>query len=765
VRVHDHLIIGAGPGGLQLAYCLEQAGRSYLVLEGSDKVASTFRVHPRHRKLISINKVYTGYDDREINRRWDWNGLLCHDERFDFRNYSTDYFPSADDLVRYLDDFAEYFGLAISFGRRIVEIDKVGDIFVVTDSNGRVERALNIVVATGMSRPNIPDIPGIEHSEDYSTMSVDPMDFCGERVLIVGKGNSAFETADNLVATTAMIHLASPETFDCAWRSHYVGDLRAVNNNLLDTYQLKSQNAILDAQIVSIERRGDKLVAQFKYEHADGEVEEIEYDRIITCTGFRFDTALFTPNCVPHLAHSDKFPAMTAAWESPNIPGLFFAGVITHSRDYRKKQSGFIHGFRYNTVCLAKILEERCYRTPYPRTQIRDSSEAYAAAALDDVNTSSALWQQSGFMCSVIVPERDGTAKYYKDMPIAYAQERFADHPQYWLVTLDFNQARIDQVDNVFGIERVNKHDVKNADLSTAIHPVIYHCSHGTVFGVHHVIEDLSSEWREQRHYEPLFAFFAATMATVRNGKPESDSSDITLAGSGSRTNKERSMKRVEAQIARRSKMFDRHAIFQRFGSTGPLGDAITFFPQITFFVMAFQDVLRINEMAVTDPKLRLIAQHHREEDAGHEGWFLHDTEAFGVKPAVEWAFGSEHATTRDTGYRLVSASLSATYDASRIALVLALEATGESIFSRMPGYLERAGNTAHLKYFAKSHHEVELAHEIHNGGIREILTSIELDDDQLAEAFKVVDITFDAMTSMLDHIDRRCFSQSSARA
>lgn len=217
-------------------------------------------------------------------------------------------------------------------------------------------------------------------------------------------------------------------------------------------------------------------------------------------------------------------------------------------------------------------------------------------------------------------------------------------------------------------------------------------------------------------------------------------------------------MKRIEAQIARRSAQFDKHPIFQRFGSTGPLEDAVAFFPHITFFVMAFQDVLRLNQSAVKDPDLRWLAEHHREEDAGHEDWFLHDIEAFGVKPGVDWAFGPEHAPTRDTGYRLVAAALRATYDVSRISLVLALEATGESIFSRMPGYLERAGNTTQLKYFAKSHHEVERAHEIHEGRIREILNNIDLDEAQLAEATAVVDETFDAMTSMLDHIDRRLF-------
>lgn len=522
-RIHDHLIIGAGPAGLQLAYCLEEAGRSYLMLEASDGVGSFFRVHPRHRTLISINKVYTGYDDPEINRRWDWNGLMSRDSRFEFRNYSKEYFPSADDYVRYLEDFAEHYGLAIRFNSRVESIDKDGEIFVVTDSQGYVERARNVVVATGLAKPFIPDIPGIEHSEDYSTMSVDPMDFCGERVLVVGKGNSAFETADNLVATTALIHVASPETFDFAWRSHYVGDLRAINNNFLDTYQLKSQNAVLDAQISSISKEGDELVVEFDYEHAGGEVETIRYDRVITCTGFRFDTSLFSERCQPELAHNGKFPAMSPSWESTNIPGLYFAGVLTHSRDYRKKQSGFIHGFRYNAVCLAKLLVERYHGVPYPRAYVGSSAEAFAGAALDDVNTSSALWQQSGFLCGVLVPQHDGGAHYYKDIPIAYAHERFADKACYWLVTLDFGQKRLDQEANVFAIDRVHKHDVDNAHESTAMHPVVYCCSHGEVVSTHHVIEDLRSEWREDHHYKPLFKFFATKVASQADRYAELD--------------------------------------------------------------------------------------------------------------------------------------------------------------------------------------------------------------------------------------------------
>ncbi|MCA9681728.1 MAG: FtsX-like permease family protein [Myxococcales bacterium] len=62
----DYLIIGAGPAGLQLGFHLEQAGLRYRILEASDAPGAFFREFPRHGKLISINKVFTGTDDPGI---------------------------------------------------------------------------------------------------------------------------------------------------------------------------------------------------------------------------------------------------------------------------------------------------------------------------------------------------------------------------------------------------------------------------------------------------------------------------------------------------------------------------------------------------------------------------------------------------------------------------------------------------------------------------------------------------------------------------
>src|SRR5215211_5536960 len=97
MRLHnDYLIIGAGPAGLQMGYFLEKAGRDYRILEAGATPGTFFTRFPRHRKLISVNKVYTGFEDDELNLRWDWNSLLGDSDAPLFKHYNKQYFPPAD---------------------------------------------------------------------------------------------------------------------------------------------------------------------------------------------------------------------------------------------------------------------------------------------------------------------------------------------------------------------------------------------------------------------------------------------------------------------------------------------------------------------------------------------------------------------------------------------------------------------------------------------------------------------------------------------
>lgn len=506
----EYLIIGAGPAGLQLGYFLEKAGRDYLILEANDSSGSSFKKFPRHRKLISVNKVYTGYDDPEKNLRWDWNSLLSDSEELLFKNYSRSYFPDASDFVRYLQDFATHFDLKIKYGVEVAKVAK-DDRFLVVDSNGCVYSSKCLIIATGFSKPYIPNIPGIELAENYTNVSVEPEDFANQRVLIIGKGNSGFETADNLVATTSLIHIASPNPISMAWTTKYVGHLRAVNNNLLDTYQLKSQNALLDTYIQKIERQEDgKYIATFHYTHAADEIEQIVYDRVILCAGFRFDDSIFAKSCRPELAYDGRFPNMTTDWESTNVKDLYFAGVLMHMRDYKKKQSGFIHGFRYNIQTLYHLLEHKYQNQDLPNYPVAVNAKSLTEAVLNRVNTNSGLWQQSGYLCDVItIPEQGEAARYYQELPTDHVPEcELGQYDHYYTISMEFGLEIIQASSDTFAVSRVHKDDAAQAALSSGIHPIIRCFCKGKLIAEHHVIEDLASEWQEDVHIDPLLDFF-----------------------------------------------------------------------------------------------------------------------------------------------------------------------------------------------------------------------------------------------------------------
>ena len=513
---YDHLVIGAGPAGLQLARHLRQAGSRYTVLEAGDAPGTFFATFPRHRTMISNNKVHTGTDDPELNLRMDWNSILSDDPNLLFTRYTERYFPPADVFCRYLADFAAASGLDVHYKTRVVRVERpeADGPFQVTAQDGSVRRAAVVIVATGVSKPYIPPIPGIEHAEQYATMSVDPEEFTDQRVLILGKANSAFETADNLIEKAAVIHVAGPDGVKLAWKTHYVGHLRAVNNNFLDTYQLKSQNAILDGEVVDIAPRpGGGFAVRFSFVRADEVVKELYYDRILCCTGFRLDTDIFAAECRPALMYKDRFAELTSAYESVNVPGLYFAGTLMQQRDFKKATSGFIHGFRYTVKALSRILDQRgAAGREWPRRTIAGTPEALADAVIERVNRSSALWQQFSVMADVILPSEGGQARYFEEVPVSYALDgglgEGTDGPLI-AVTLEYgpDHDKVDPFDVT--VKRTAQDDAENAHDAGYLHPVIRVYRDREVLAEHHLAENLENHWDgEASHRVPLVDFF-----------------------------------------------------------------------------------------------------------------------------------------------------------------------------------------------------------------------------------------------------------------
>ncbi|MFG3116704.1 NAD(P)-binding domain-containing protein [Streptomyces sp. NPDC048197] len=502
--VTEYLVIGAGPAGLQMAHHLERGGQEYVVLDEGSAPGGFFSRYPRHRQMISNNKRYTGSSDPEYNLRVDWNSLLSDDPDLLFTRYSESYFPQADDFVRYLSDFATKLRLRLKSGCRVTHVSRDQDGFSVTDDHGDTYLAQRVIVATGVSLPNVPDIPGIELADQYATVSVDPDDFTDQRVLIIGKGNAALETADNLIASAAVIHVAGPNPLRLAWHSHFVGHLRAVNNNFLDTYLLKAQNAVLNVGIERIAKADAGYEVDFRFTRG---VRPIPYDRVIACTGFRFDAGPFDESCRPALAINDRFPELTGAYESANVEGLHFAGTLTQQLDYRNSTNGFIHGFRYGVRALHRILQERHHGVPWPHQEVVPRTEDLAAAVLDRINRSSGLWQQFGILADVLVVPASGPARYYEEVPVRQLAARgFTDTDDVFAVTLEYGPTP----ENKVPFDGTILHASEGADF----HPVIRHYRAGDLVATCHLASDLENDWRRpDAHVVPLEDFLKSSVA------------------------------------------------------------------------------------------------------------------------------------------------------------------------------------------------------------------------------------------------------------
>ena len=134
-------------------------------------------------------------------------------------------FPARDDVVRYLEGYAERHELDVRVRTRAERIDRDGDGFVVRTSAGDVA-ADHVVVATGYARAGrIPAWPGrerfggtLQHAADYRN----PAPFRDREVLVVGAGCSGMEIAYDVARAgraASGSRSARRRTSSCARRS------------------------------------------------------------------------------------------------------------------------------------------------------------------------------------------------------------------------------------------------------------------------------------------------------------------------------------------------------------------------------------------------------------------------------------------------------------------------------------------------------------------------------------------------------------------
>jgi thioredoxin reductase/ferredoxin len=170
---YDLVFVGAGPAGISAALEARRGGLRCVVLE-QGTLGDTIRKYPRHKLLLAEPTSIPLYGDL-----WIADG-------------------SKESLLRIWESVIARAELHVEVGQRVERIERAGARFCVHTSTGNRHQARRVVLAMGRrGTPRRLDVPG-EDLEKVVYDIVEMEDFAGRRVLVVGGGDSAVESAVGL---------------------------------------------------------------------------------------------------------------------------------------------------------------------------------------------------------------------------------------------------------------------------------------------------------------------------------------------------------------------------------------------------------------------------------------------------------------------------------------------------------------------------------------------------------------------------------------
>jgi putative flavoprotein involved in K+ transport len=186
------VVVGGGQSGLAAARALRQLRMPTVILEASERPAGSW---PRY------------YDSLRVFSPAEYSSM----PGMPFPG-APDRYPARDEVADYLEHYAARLDVEIQTSTRVETIRQDGREFIVFTDDGRALRASGIVAASGsFSNPYRPSFPGedaftgeLSHVADYRN----PAPYVGQRVIVVGAGDSAAQVANEL-APVATVTLAT----------------------------------------------------------------------------------------------------------------------------------------------------------------------------------------------------------------------------------------------------------------------------------------------------------------------------------------------------------------------------------------------------------------------------------------------------------------------------------------------------------------------------------------------------------------------------
>jgi bacillithiol disulfide reductase len=335
----DLLIVGAGPSGLAAAIAAKEHGLDYQIIEKGVLVNSIFHFPPQMVFFTTPELLEVGGVP-----------LVSPYEK-----------PTRVEALRYYRRVADAFDLSIVFGEEVVSIEREPDddaagehLFVLESASPlgvrRARHARHVLLATGYyDFPNLLGIPGeaLPHVHHYYS---EPYPFYRKRVVVVGGGNSAAESALELYRAGALVTLV-----------HRHAELKStikywVRPDIENRIKEGSVAARLNACVTEI-RTTSVVVRMGGVEGTGGPsaVEELPADAVFLLTGYHPNWDLMVSAGV---ALNDRMaPVLDPESFESNVPGLYVAGGALAGRDTGNIfiENGRFHGRRVVEAIVARM--------------------------------------------------------------------------------------------------------------------------------------------------------------------------------------------------------------------------------------------------------------------------------------------------------------------------------------------------------------------------------------------------------------------------
>jgi putative flavoprotein involved in K+ transport len=309
-------VIGAGQAGLAIGHLLSLQGRRFVIFEAEGSVAAAW--HTRWDSLVLFTP-----------RRYD--SLPGRAFPGDLDGY-----PTRDEVIAYLDDYAEALALPIQVGSAVRSLKKKGDRFELMLDDRTVE-AEQVVVATGpFQRPRLPQFASDLAPEVFQMHSANyraPADIPQGTVLVVGGGNTGYQIASELASTHKVVLAVGgrqtplPQRLlgrDIFW---WLVTTRLFSTTVESRLgkKLSTRDTLLGSSPRALKRAGVGMrprataAAERTVTFADG--SDLSVDAVIWATGFEFDHSWIEPPVKSENGAIQHRRGVTA------VEGLYFLGL------------------------------------------------------------------------------------------------------------------------------------------------------------------------------------------------------------------------------------------------------------------------------------------------------------------------------------------------------------------------------------------------------------------------------------------------------